>query len=256
MRFAHLAVLSTTLLATPVLAEDLTIVSKQTHGEGAATTTTSYFSSEKMRTSSTEGAEAIFEFASGNITMIDNKKKEYSIMTRAEMEAMMAQMEAQAKQLESQMAAMPPAVREKMAGMMGGSAANVTVQKGAGGRTIAGYSCQNWIVTTGESMRQESCVTSDLTMPAAAYEGQKKLFATMSASPMGKMMTAMVEKLKEMKGFPLATNVNMKMMGKSFNSTTEVTEIKKGPVPASAFDIPGGYKKVDSPAAKIVGKKK
>jgi hypothetical protein len=256
MRFAHVAVLSTTLLATPLQADDLTIVSKQTHGDGASVNTTSYYSSEKMRTTSGEGAEAIFDFASGNITMINHKNKEYSVMTRQEMEALAAHLDAQTKKMEEQMASMPPAVREKMAGMVGGSGANVKVQKGTGGRTIAGYSCQNWIVTMGESMRQEACVTSDLQMPAAAIDGQKKLFGSMGAGPMGKMMTAMLEKFKEMNGFPLSSNVTMKIMGKSMNSTSEVVEVKKGAIPASAFDLPGGYKKVDSPAAKLGGKKK
>jgi hypothetical protein len=250
MRLAYLAVLAT-LVAAPVLAEDLTIVSKQTRGDNPPVTTTSYFSSEKMRTVNGESSEAMIDFATGNITFIDNAKKEYSVMTREEMDAMVAQMEAQMKQLDSQMANLPPGMREKVQAMSGGGmGANVTVQKGSGGRTIAGYSCQNWVINMGESVRQESCVTSDLAMPMAVYDGQKKAFASLAGTPMGKAMMAMADKLKEMKGVTLATTTNVKMMGKGMTTTSEVTEIKKGALPATAFDIPGGYKKVDSPAAK------
>jgi hypothetical protein len=254
MRLAHLAVLAT-LLATPVLAEDVTIVSKQTRGDNPPVTVTSYYSNEKMRVANGDGGgEAIIDFASGNITMIDNARKEYSVMTREEMEAMMTQMDARMKQMDTQMANMPPAMREKYAEMTGGGmAGNVTVQKGSGGRTIAGYSCQNWVVTFGESIRQEHCVTSDIAMPLASYDGQKRLFSSMGSTPIGKTMMAMADKFKEMKGFSLATTSNMKMMGKS---STEVTEVKKGALPASAFDIPGGYKKVESPAAKALASMK
>jgi hypothetical protein len=40
-------------------------------------------------------------------------------------------------------------------------------------------------------------------------------------------------------------------MGTAHTSTTEVVEIKKGPIPASAWTIPAGYKRVESPMAKM-----
>ena len=51
-------------------------------------TATSYFSSEKMRTGDAE-RETIVEYAPGQIVSIDHKKKEYSEITLAEIEAAM-----------------------------------------------------------------------------------------------------------------------------------------------------------------------
>jgi hypothetical protein len=35
----------------------------------------------------------------------------------------------------------------------------------------------------------------------------------------------------------------MKMMGKAIMTTMEVTSVQKGSIPASAFEVPGGYNK-------------
>jgi hypothetical protein len=53
-----------------------------------------------------------------------------------------------------------------------------------------------------------------------------------------------------MRGFPLATSTTSSFMGRSVSTSSEVTEIKKGPIPASAWDVPAGYRKVDNPMFK------
>jgi hypothetical protein len=148
---------------------------------------------------------------------------------------------------------MPPAVREKMAGMMGGAAASVDVQKGAGSRTIAGYSCENWVVTMGTFSRTESCVTKDVVLPGKAWEGFQAFANRMRAmaGPMSKMIDQMQEKMKPMNGLALASTTTTSFMGRSNTTTTEVTEIKKGPVPASAWELPAGYKQTESPMARL-----
>jgi hypothetical protein len=44
-------------------------------------------------------------------------------------------------------------------------------------------------------------------------------------------------------------------MGRSTTNSQEVTEIKKGPIPATAWQIPAGYRQVESPMAKMTKKK-
>jgi len=253
MRLVSSALAFTFALSAPVFA-DLTIVSKTTSGDKTGTQT-QYMTSERMRVSN-EGTDGIFDFASGNMTLIDHKKKQYYVMTKQDMEAMAAQMDAQMKQMEAQMASLPPAIREKMAGVMGGAAGNVNVTKGSGGRKILGYSCQNWIISMGETVKSESCVTTDLDLPMAAFEGQRSFAGGMMnmSGPMGKFMKQMADKFKEMKGIPLANTTTIKMMGKGNVTTQEVTEIKKDAIPASTFAIPEGYKKTESPAAKMIKK--
>ena len=156
------------LCALPVLAEDLTIVYKTT-GHGGPGTSTTYFSAEKMRTSDAE-RDTIIEYGPGRIVSIDHKKKEYSEITLAEMEAAMkaaaAQMEQATAQMQQQMANMPPAMREKMEAMMGGGAGAVTVTKGTT-RKVAGYDCQNYDVKMAATMDMVVCASTAIKPPGA-----------------------------------------------------------------------------------------
>jgi hypothetical protein len=69
--------------------------------------------------------------------------------------------------------------------------------------------------------------------------------------PMAQSIKDMQEKTKDMKGLPLASVTTVNVMGRTSTDSQEVTEIKKGPVPASAWQIPTGYKQVDSPMARM-----
>lgn len=243
-----------TLAAAPAPAEDLTIVSKVSRGDGPSQTTTSYYASDRMRSGQGDH-EFIAEFATGQFTVIDNKKREYFVITKQDIEAMTAQMQAQKKQMDEKMKDMPPAVREKMAGMLGGIAQSIDVQKGVGGRTIAGYACDNWIISMGEMMKNEQCMTTQLQLPLQTWDAVKSFSSAMAGmAPMAQNMSSMYDKFKEMKGVPLASTSTIKVMGRTTTSSTEVTEVKKGPIADSAWAVPTAYKKVDSPAAKATRK--
>jgi hypothetical protein len=244
------------LVSVPALAEDLTIVFKTT-GAGGAGTSTSYYSSEKMRTGDAE-SETIVEYAAGKIVSIDHKKKEYSEITLAEMEASMKAAAAKMEEANAQMASMPPAVRQKMEQMMGGAASSVTVTKG-GTRQVAGYTCQDYAVAMGQAMTTKVCATTALQFPAPNVDYRK--FASFAGSaagmannPMFKNMGKMADEMKKIEGITIAESTSMKMMGRSMDTSKEAVEIKKGAIPAAAFDVAAiakGYKKVAHPATKI-----
>ena len=252
--------------ALPAAAQDLTIISTLTKDQNPPVTTTSYFSSDKLRTVSADGNEVLAEPAAGKFTMIDNKKKEYYVVTKedlqaaaAAMQAQMSQMSQMQPQLQEQMKNLPPEMREKMAGLMGGMAATVNVQKGTGSRTIAGYHCDNWTISIGDLSRTEQCLSTDLQFPAQLWDAYQdfanSMKSAMSAGPMGQAFAQMKEKFKDVKGFPLASNTTTRILGRSSTSSTEVTEVKKGPIPATAWQIPAGYKLTESPMAKLTRQK-
>jgi hypothetical protein len=259
-RLVVAAACAAALASVPALAEDLTIVYKTTTPNGSGTST-SYYSSEKMRTGDGE-RDTIIEYGPGRIVSIDHKKKEYSEYTLAEMEASMkaasAKMEQANAQMKQQMANMPPALREKMEGMMGGGAAAVTVTKGTT-RKVAGYDCQNYDVKMGTAMEMHVCASTAVTPPTPnvdprTYASVAGPAATFASNPMFKGAAKLAEEMKKIQGFVLADATNAKVMGRSFDTTKEATEVKRGAIPAAAFDvatIAKGYKKVDSPMAKL-----
>jgi len=55
------------------------------------------------------------------------------------------------------------------------------------------------------------------------------------------------DEMKKIKGFPVAMHSSVKVMMVRSELTSEATDIQKGPIPASTFEIPAAYKKKDSP---------
>jgi hypothetical protein len=245
--------------ALPAFADDLTIQSKVTRDGGPPQTTSSYISSDHVRMSQGDGKEVIIDLKAGDMTTLDTAKKTYYVVTRQDMEAMTAKMQEQMnspemKRAQEQLNNLPPEQKARMEAMMGGMLA-VTVEKSGGSRKIAGLDCDNWTVSIGQFSTSEECVTTQLKYPVAAWEAYKGFADTMKTmmaamGPMASGASKMQEQFKKIKGFPLASTTTTNIMGHKSVSSTEVTAVKYGPIPASAFEIPAGYTKVDNPMLK------
>jgi hypothetical protein len=230
-----LAVTALLAFAASVTAQDLTIVFKTSDGAVA----THYFTKDRIRMNNGR-ADSVMDFGTGTITNIDHQKKEYSEITLAEMEEAM---KSAAAQRDEAMAKMPPQMREQMAKMMGGAAADVTITKG-GTRTIAGYACQDYTIAMGTSVSQQTCNSTALIPP---FDPANFLKMTRISIPMVQGADKLIAKMQEIKGLALEQHTTVNMMGTKRDIGMEATEIKKGPVAANTFDLPAGYKKVDSP---------
>src|SRR5262245_13497751 len=177
-------------------AQDLTFVYKTT-GQQGASTATSYFSTEKMRTGDGQN-DTIIEYGPGKITTIDHKKKEYSEITLAEMEAMLKQASAKMEEMNKQLANMPPEMKKKMEQMMGGGADSVTVTKGSS-RQVAGYTCQDYTLAMGQTMTQTLCATTALQFPAPNVDYKRFAGLASSAGAMSGMFPGFAKLAEEMK---------------------------------------------------------
>jgi len=258
MHFVAAALLGTAL---PAAADDLTIVSKVTRDGGEPATATSYLSTDHARMVQPDGGEAILDLKTGQITVVDGRKKEYYVVTRQDMDQMKAKMQQQMnspemQKAQDQMKNLPPEVQKKMQGMMGAAVSSFDVKKLGTARKIAGYNCDNWTITFGPS-KTEQCVTTELPIPVQTWDAYRDFAESMrsmmaSMGPMAKGMGDMAAKMKEMRGYPMATSSSISMMGRSSGSSSEVVEVKKGPIPASAWEPPAGYKKVDNPMLKAM----
>jgi hypothetical protein len=255
-----LALLSVAI-GLPLIAQDITLVSKVTRDGGAPQTATSYISSEHIRMSQGDGKEMIVDFKSGDMTTIDSAKKTYYVMTRADFDVMAAQMKQkmdspEMKQAQEAMKNLPPEQQKRVEAMMGSMMA-LDVKDNGTSRKIAGYNCENWTITMGQFSKMDECITSDLQFPARAWDmyrdyadSLKSMMASMG--PMAKSMGNMQEQLKKIKGYPLATTTAVNVMGHKSLVVSEVTEVKRGPIPASAWEVPAGYTKVDNPMLKAM----
>ena len=216
--------------ALPLCAEDLTVVSKVTMGDKAGTST-QYMTSTKART--TDGqSDSIIDFPTGKMTFIDHKAKTYWETTFEEMATYM-------DRLYKDVQGNPMLER-----MFGGPDA-VTVERGKASRKFAGYDCDEYTLSMGSSFEFEICAAKALEPPPQYYEGRKLSYATMG--PIGKRFSKMFDEMKKVKGYPIAMDMDVDMGMARIQTSQEATEIKKGAIPASTFDLPAGYAKKASP---------
>lgn len=218
-------------VAAAAAAGDLTIVSKVTAAKGEATTSTTYITPERMRMS--DGVnDTIVDLAAGKLVAIDHKKKSYYETTFEEMQKYFAQL--------NEMLTSNPMMESMM-----GKVADVQVQKTAETREILGYTCTKHVLSMGEKFKEILWVTPDLKMPVTYYDASKMSYAMMG--PMAGRFEKMLDEMKKIDGFPLATDVDMKMMGMDASSRSEVIEISKADISNDTFAVPAGYKKTKSP---------
>ena len=251
-------------IAVSAMADDLTIVSKMTHDGGSAEIRTSYISSDHVRMSQPDGNESIIDLKGGQMIVMDGKKKTYYVVTRKDMDAMAARMQEQMnspemKKAQERMKNLPPDTQKTMESAMAGMFA-VDVKKSGTSRTIAGYKCENWNVTIGQFSKSEECFTNELKFPVQAWDMYRSYADSMKSmmgafGPMARNMTTMQEQLKKLKGFPLAKTTTTSLMGRRSVITSEVTSIQHGAIPASAWQIPDGYEKVDNPMMKAMARR-
>jgi hypothetical protein len=262
MRFpTHWLAVLTLALAAPAAADDLTIVSKVSRGDEPPVTATSYLTSDHVRIAQGDGREMIADLKSGDITVVDGRKKQYFVVTRQDMDQLKARIQQQAnspemQRAQEQMKNLPPEIQKKMQAAMGGLVGAVSVQKTGTTRKIAGYACDNWTVSFGQISKTEQCLSTELPLPAQVWDSYRDftnnmMSMTSAMGPMGKGISDLREKMKDMKGYPLSARTTASVLGRATTTTTEVVEVKRGAIPTSAWQVPAGYTKIDNPMAKV-----
>lgn len=219
------------LLPAAAFAQDLTLHGTTTV-KGQDTPTTTYFSVNATRTATGDGRDVIVRLDAKKIFIIDAKRQTYTEMTFDDMQKMAAAATAG-------MENMPPEAAAQMKRLMGGGG-GVTVTPTGAGETIAGYATEKYHVVLGSMMDIDLWVAPALVTPPVFYDAMQ---AIVPSNPMMDMKK-LFEEYKKIKGMQLKSVTNMKMMGQAITTTTVVTSVDKGPIPAGTFDVPAGYKPV------------
>lgn len=211
-------------LAVPASAADLTIVSNMTM-RGNTTTTTAYYTEGQILTSDGR-TDSIIDFGNEKMLVIDHKKKTWSEITFAEMRAKSTELDAMLED-------------NPLLSSMFGGATDASVEKQGGTRTVAGHTCQGYRVTLGAKMQYDVCAAPDIEAPVNYYEARK--MAGLMLGPMASRMNKLYDAMEQIDGFPVAFDMNIKVMGMNLDMTSEATEVKTS-VPGDVFAVPAGYK--------------
>jgi hypothetical protein len=128
---------------------------------------------------------------------------------------------------------------EQMRKMMGQQMVDsFSVTKEGPGETVAGYATEKYIVKG--PMEMEIYAAPAVKLPALYYDVMKMRVPRNPMFDTGKLY----DEMKKIDGMPLKTVTTVKMMNMETKSTTVATEVRKGPIPASTFEVPAGYKQI------------
>ena len=230
-------------------ADDLTVVSNVTTNGKPGGTETQYISSDHIRTSHSEGTGIIIDLNTGVATNIDEKKKTYYVVTKQDMENMAAKMNERMND---------PRMKQAMAaiqGMSASMASSTEVKKTGVTRKVAGFGCDEYVITMGSMMTMTECVTSDLKYPVQSWQALAQYSESMRKSMGGfganaKSGAEFAEKMKSIKGFPVASSSTVDAGITKITTTSEVIEVRHTSIPASTWDAPVGFTKVENPMLK------
>ncbi|MEO8359303.1 MAG: hypothetical protein ABI672_04675 [Vicinamibacteria bacterium] len=234
------AALVAVLGAASLSAEDLTIVLKKTT-QGVSSSATHSYGSRYVRFD-LGMTETIVDLKFGRVTSIDHLKKQYSQTTFVEMEQAMS---STSPEMEKAMEGIPEGLRHKM---MDEAEKDVTVTRGET-REIEGVACQEFTVALGESARIRTCRTMTLEPPFDAHSFRKLALVTLPVVLGHSGLNRMIERVRELDGFALATSVSVP--GKRIETSSEATSIKRGRIPPGVFALPRAYVKVRSPFSRL-----
>ena len=241
------ALFAAQVATSAMIAADLTIVSTTSSG-GETSTTTQYFTNEKMRFRDGQ-SDLIIDAGTGRTISIDHEKKTYTVVDHQRMAENPRMKEAKARyeQMMAEMAKENPEAAEMMknhpmAQRMLGQPVDVTVEKLGGNRKIAGYPCTQYRVTVEAGFSSELWVTDRLALPTGYYDAFKTRFSNMG--PIAASYERLYDAMEKIDGVPLASTMRIKALGITSESTA--TSVTVGKLPAETFDEPP-YRKTELP---------
>jgi Domain of unknown function (DUF4412) len=236
-------------------ADGLLIVQKTTRGTDAPQVNQTQIDSTRMRAESTgpTGGRRVvmFDGTKHVLTMIDPDKKTYTEITKAEVDAMAAQIAPAMAQMQEMLKSLPPEQRARYEAMMKGrggalpgAAAPKTVYKKVGTDKVGKWTCDKYEGYKGDQKTSELCTVDP-----------KVLGFTASDLDVSKQMAAFFKSFMPQmadQGFHVGTVAEQGFSGVPVRQTftisgqqtvMEITEVRRQAFPDSVFQVPAGYQK-------------
>jgi hypothetical protein len=191
----------------------------------------------------------------GVITFIDDKRKTFTEMDKAKMEAMANKASAAMAQMQERMKNMPPEQRAQMEKMMGGMMPGapgktpVYAAKDLGkSETVEGRKCRVWQLLKDGKIAEELCVVPFNSLPGK--EDMEKSFKELSEAFAGfaNAVPGAQEQAKarmSINGYPVRSRPYLN--GQPHGTESVMKSWTEANIPAATFSVPAGYKKKEMP---------
>jgi Domain of unknown function (DUF4412) len=103
------------------------------------------------------------------------------------------------------------------------------------GKTIAGYPCRGFRITSASSVL-------DVYVTDALPVGMEAFGDFLEWSGASQSLAGLMDELRRLPGFPLQTRSRVTVLGQDRETVSTVTKVKVGPLPPELFERPGDYR--------------
>jgi len=220
------------VLATALAAPGGDLILRQRTTGPTAGEQTQYFSGDKMVTDDPH-TRSIVDLAARTLTTADKEKRTYWVRTFDDLRA-------ESERTQRSLAQLPNEARRQL-----GLDMPVTVKPTGRTERIAGYAAREYAVTAGPATGTV-WITDQLAQPAAAREWERFSAVIGGAGRPGGRLAG---ELAKYDGVPLRSKMTLSMGPRTFDTSTEVIEVRQAAPPSEVLAVPAGFKKVDASEA-------
>jgi hypothetical protein len=227
------------LLATPALA-DVTVIGHYTFVNGDTTTRSSYFTSRRVRVSTPDGREVIFNSKDKRITLIDHQRRVYWEGPLARADSIVDV--ADGSRWDLMLRNATEELKAEWAQDMDFPPDSIQVDDGFKTRMIAGYPCNRWTVRAGSHMTLERWTAASLALDPYDESTEDVVLAAV-LDPIARAIMSMFWRLQDTTGLCLAASMTFSTPTQRGSFHWEAVKVIGARIPASAWDVPQSYRR-------------
>ncbi|MCP4152807.1 MAG: hypothetical protein GY757_34055 [bacterium] len=140
---------------------------------------------------------------------------------------------------------------DQLAQMLSAMKVSITVTASGENKKIGDWNCQGYDTVIEMSgmmpmkIKMKSWATTDVPFDWKAYSEKMLPEVTKGMMAQMKIDDSFLTEMKKIKGYQVASEMTMAVMGINMNMTTKVVEISEKPAPAGIYTAPAGYTKKD-----------
>jgi hypothetical protein len=239
---AILASLTTILLvfaARPAAAE-LTVITHYTLVSGDTLTRAAYYTPRRIRVTAPDGKEFMFDSKTDTLTVIDHAGKRYWQGLRNQADSIATRIMNSNREGVPETAKTDPVA---WADTLEAFNKSIHVEATEKRQKIAGYPCDEWVLTAGKYLRVEQWIARSLVVNNYGPEVQKAVMATIK-DPLGRALMRLLLGMRTKEGLVLNGRVTFLTLKQEGSFHFEAVKVISASVPKTAWIIPDGYTKV------------
>jgi hypothetical protein len=234
------AVASVAPFAVRPASADITVVGHYTFVNGDTATRASYFTSRRIRVSTPDGREVIFDSKGMRITLIDHQRRIYWDGPLARADSIVDVTDG--SRWDFMLRNATSELKAEWAQDMAFPADSIRVDDGFKTRMIAGYPCNRWTVRAGSHMALERWTAASLAIePYDEATADVALAAVLD--PIARAIMGMFWKLQDETGLCLAASMTFSTPTQQGDFHWEAVGVIGSRIAISAWAVPRGYQR-------------